>query len=385
MRANLTRGLLNAPPSIPEGKRKLQIFDQKTPGFLAEIRETCITFYMKWKDEAGRTRMLKIGRLGTDVTLEQARKRAVELRGQRAMGIDPYAERERRRTEPTVAEFVDHHFMPHQKTRKRSWREDEKLLFKRVTPVWGRRRLSTITTADVQRLHDGIVASGRTPATANRHLACVKRMFSLAVTWGELDRNPAQPVKLIRENNQRHRYLSKDEIAGLLAALTADSDQVGAAAIAFLLMTGARVSEALGARWSNIDAARNAWLIPNPKGGRAVHKPLSEAVLALLRQVPRVEGNPYLFPGHRDGERRTCLRNTWKRVCKAAGIEGCRLHDLRHTYASLLVGSGASPFVVQQLLNHSTPTMTQRYAHLAPGHLLEAANLAGRLVTDAQS
>ena len=381
MRAQLTKTLLGNPPAIPPGKNKVLVFDTKIAGFMIEVRPSCTTFYVKWKDRRGCTRSVKIGRHGSDVSLEQARKRATELRSAIALGGDPHADRQAEKTALTVAEFVEQRFLPHQKARKKSWDEDVKLLRKRILPAWGGKLLSDINTSDIQRLHDGVVAEGLTPATANRHLCLVKRMLSLALVWGEIAKDPARPVRLHRENGQRSRYLNEGEIAGLLAALDADPDRVGASVIRLLLMTGARAGEALAARWEHIDLERGIWTLPNPKGGRVAHKPLGAAAVALLRSQTRVEGNPFVFPGDRPGDHRYALRWTWDRVCKRAGIEGCRVHDLRHTFASLLVSRGVSLFVVQKLLNHSTPSMTQRYSHLAPDHLLDASNLAAQALT----
>ncbi len=381
MRAQLTKTLLGNPPAIPPGKNKVLVFDTKIAGFMIEVRPSCTTFYVKWKDRRGCTRSVKIGRHGSDVSLEQARKRATELRSAIALGGDPHADRQAEKAALTVAEFVEQRFLPHQKARKKSWDEDVKLLRKRILPAWGGKLLSDINTSDIQRLHDGVVAEGLTPATANRHLCLVKRMLSLALVWGEIAKDPARPVRLHRENGQRSRYLNEGEIAGLLAALDADPDRVGASVIRLLLMTGARAGEALAARWEHIDLERGIWTLPNPKGGRVAHKPLGAAAVALLRSQTRVEGNPFVFPGDRPGDHRYALRWTWDRVCKQAGIEGCRVHDLRHTFASLLVSRGVSLFVVQKLLNHSTPSMTQRYSHLAPDHLLDASNLAAQALT----
>ena len=377
MRALITKALLARPPAIPEGKAKLLIFDSKVTGFLVEVRPTCATFYMKWRDRRGRTLNLKLGRHGSDINVEQARKRAAELRSTIALGGDPRADREAEKAALTVDEFVETRFMPHQRARKKSWREDEYLLGKRILPAWGKRLLGDIKTSDVQRMHDSVVAEGRAPATANRHLCVVKRLFALAAVWGDVAKDPAKPVRLLRENNQCSRFLTEVEVGGLVAALDADPDSVGTAVIRLLMLTGARLSEVLEARWEHVDLLRRLWTLPSPKGGRLVHKPIGTAAAALLLAQPRVEGNPHVFPGERQGDHRRCIRWTWDRVCRAAGIEGCRVHDLRHTFASLLVSRGVSLFVVQKLLNHSTPTMTQRYSHLAPDRLLEASDLAG--------
>lgn len=378
MKSPLTKALLNNPPSIPSGKGKLLIFDNKINGFMVEVRPSCITFYLKWKDRRSQIKSLKLGRYGSDISLEQARKRAGELRSVIALGGDPHADRQAEKAALSVAEFVEQRFLPHQRARKRSWDEDRKILQKRVLPNWGPKMLSAVTTADVQKLHEGVLAEGRTPATANRHLCVVKRMFNLAPLWGDVAKDPAKPVKLYPENNERQRFLTQSEIPGLLTDLDADPDVVGASAIKLLILTGARANEALSARWEHVDLERRLWTLPNPKGGRVVHKPLSGAAVSLLVSQPRVPDNPHVFPGERAGDHRHDLRWTWARVCQVAGIENCRLHDVRDSFASLLVSKNVSIFVVQKLLNHSTPQMTMRYAHLAPNQLLDASEVAAR-------
>ena len=376
MKALLNQRWAANPPQLAVGQKKLVVYDTRVAGFHAEVRPTTVTYYLKWKDARGESKTLKIGR-SADLTADQARKKASELRSKIALGGDPHEEKKQAKEAVTVAEYVAERFLPHQKARKKSWREDEKILRKRILPSWGRRRLADVTTEDVQRLHDSIISDGRKPATANRHLALVKRMFSLAVVWGDVARDPAKPVRLHRENNQRHRYLDGSEIAALVAALDADHDKVGVGAVKLLLLTGCRAGEVLGAKWEDVDFNRRLLALPDPKGGRRAHKPLSDAAVSLLLAQPKLAGNPFVFPGDRVGDHRHELRNTWARACQAAGISDCRLHDLRHTFASVLVQSGTSLFVVQRLLNHSSPAMTQRYAHLAPTNLLDACNAVG--------
>ena len=324
--------------------------------------------------------MLKLGRFGHDVTLEQARKKAVEIRGRVVAGEDPSAERDAKAKALTVAEFVTQEFIPHQKARKRSWPEDIKLLDKRILPALGRKLLTQVTAGDIARLHDGIVAEGRAPATANRHLALTKTMLNRAVQWGHLDRSPAAGIRLMRENNQRHRYLTPDQIRALVQALHEDEDRIGASLLMLILLTGARFGETASAKWDDFDLDAKRWCLPKPKSGKTSFKPLSDTVVRLLATIPKEAKNPHVFPGTKPGSHRQSLRWTWGRVCRRAGIDDFHIRDLRHNFASILVTAGTSLYTVQALLNHSSPTMTQRYAHLAPGHLLDASEQAARLI-----
>ncbi|MFP5514651.1 MAG: tyrosine-type recombinase/integrase [Alphaproteobacteria bacterium] len=381
MKLQLTNKVLTTPPPVPPGKAKLVVHDAKLPGFVAEIRSTgIVTFYCKYKNRAGQTRMIKVGRLGQDVTLDQARKKTLELRGRIAAGEDPAMDRDQARQALTVAEFAER-FLDHQRARKKGWDKDKALLDHRILPAIGRKLLAEVTTAEITRIHDGIIKEGLTPATANRHLAVLKTMFNKAVLWGEIERSPALGVKLLKENNQRHVYLDQEQIQRLVRILGEDKDIIGARLLMILLLTGARFGEAARARWDEMDLEKRLWRLPDPKGGRVAFKHLSGAAVNLLTSMPREEGNPHVFPNGRLGGHRQTVQRLWERVCRKSGLTGVRIHDLRHTYASLLINSGESLFVVQQLLNHSTPVMTQRYAHLAGNTLARASEAAGRLVT----
>ena len=369
MKQKLSQTLLRNSPPIPAGKSKYKVFDNGgVKGLYAEFRRTGVTFALKWKERSGRTKYVKLGVYG-DITLEQARKLASELRAEIALGQDPHAARQRRKNELTFREFAETRFVPHQKVRKKSGGDDERICRKWLIPEFGSKTLSEVTTAGVSALLNRIVTIGRAPATANRVRACGGRLYELAIEWGEADTNPVKFVRPHRENNQCERFLTVDEIQRLVTAADAEPDLVGASAIVLLLVTGARAGEALGAKWSDINLVEGIWTLPDPKGGKRVHKPLNQAARDVLVKVQALRQNAFVFPGPQEGQRRKSLRAVWQRLCKKAGISGARIHDLRHTYASLLVSRGVSLFAVQRLLNHSSPTMTQRYAHWAPSDL----------------
>lgn len=146
-----------------------------------------------------------------------------------------------------------------------------------------------------------------------------------------------------------------------------------ASALRLLLLTGARKSEILRARWENVRTDLRLLIVPLSKSGRPRHIPLSAAAIAVLRALPRVPGRPWLFPGKAPGKPLSDLYPFWNRIRKELGLVGVRIHDLRHSYASFLVNSGHSLYEVQKLLGHSDPRTTMRYAHLGQAPLLAAA------------
>jgi integrase len=208
-------------------------------------------------------------------------------------------------------------------------------------------------------------------------------MFELSIKWGYRADNPAKGVGKFHEE-KRHRWLSDDELARLIAALADHPNQRAANVIRLQLLTGARIGEVLSARWSDFDLARGVWTKPShhTKQKRTEHLPLSGAAVSLLVRLASTEDAPrdLIFPGSSANKPMVDLRRFWSAVLSAARIENYRIHDNRHTHASHLVSSGMSLAVVGRLLGHTNPMTTQRYAHLADDPLREAADLFGRKI-----
>jgi integrase len=178
----------------------------------------------------------------------------------------------------------------------------------------------------------------------------------------------------------RQRFLTPEETQRLITSLDADENQVAAKAILLLLLTGARRREVTHAKWEDVDWAKQALLVPVSKSGRPRVIALNAAAIALLRSVPRDPTIPYVFR-----TRLTGLFYPWNRIRHRAALPDVRLHDLRHSFASFLVNKGTSLYVVQDLLGHTQPRTTQRYAHLARQTLLDAAEVVSGVVSSAQA
>ncbi len=373
----INRGLVSDPPAVPEGERKLRLFDDKLPGFFIEIWPSgTITFYVRYRDPRGRGREMRIGRLG-EVTADQARKKAHEIKAQARLGGDPAGERDKLKAMPTFSAFMESRYLPFVKDRIRSHLDHESFYRVRLKARWGNRRMDEIKPHDVAALQDSLRKEGLANGTINRYTAFVRRVFNLALEWEVIEgRNPARKAVMAREHH-REKFLTEAELRALFLALDREPNQVAASAIALLAATGARRSEAMKARWEHIDVERRLWVVPVSKSGRRRHIPLSDMAVRILVRQPRADGCPWVFPGQNRKKHIGCLRNTWLSVKKAAGLDiDLWLHDLRHTFASTLVSKGRTLYEVSQLLGHSQMSMTMRYAHLAPQRLLEAANEA---------
>ncbi|MDA7084768.1 tyrosine-type recombinase/integrase [Pseudomonas sp. SA3-5] len=333
-------------------------------------------FYLRYR-HAGRQRSMKLGNYG-DLDVADARSLALQHRALLAKGIDP---QDANQTEQgmTFRRFVDDHYVPHARVSKRSANSDESKFKTHLFAVFGHKPLNTITRQEIQRYHDELI-SKRAPATANRHLALLKRCFNLAILWGHLENNPAKGIRMHTENNQSQRFLSVEEAQRLWKALGKDDNQIAATAIKLMLVTGVRREEALQARWEHIDRDRQLWHLPMTKSGRQRFVMLSETALAVLSELPNEGNGHYLFPGTKPGKPLSNARKCFLRALKAAGVVQFRIHDLRHTFASLAINNGATLYEVQHLLGHASNKTTQRYAHLASDNLRDASSRVGALI-----
>ena len=270
--------------------------------------------------------------------------------------------------------FVSNIYLPHVKLRKRSWRVDERIARQHLSSAFGDKQLAEIRRHEVEDWLHGLASSGLAPATCNRILAVFKTICSLAVMRGLLPtgQSPCAGVSPFKIRTQRERYLTRDEARRLMRALE-KSGHPEAVALRLLLLTGARKSEILKARWEHVRLDLRLLVVPLSKSGKPRHIPLSDEAIAVIRSIPRQQGLPWLFPGHAPGKPLSDLYLFWNRLRRELGLADVRIHDLRHTFASFLVNAGHSLYEVQKLLGHGDPRTTMRYAHLGQASLVAAA------------
>jgi len=419
MRAKITKRKVD---ELQPGERDAFVWDAELPGFGCKITPKGSRIYVLQYGQAGRDRRVTIGRHGIDVTPEQARLEAQRLRGLVAAGETPSAAGAKRSGDITVAElgqrYLDEYAIPHKKPSGIA--QDRRNLQNHVVPLIGKLRVRAIERADVARVMRE-VAAGKTAKdektkrqgrrivrggeiVANRVQALLSKMFALAEDWKLRSEgtNPCRGVKRYAEHKVE-RFLSGDELTRLGAALASsavDGSRGSSAKLALkkrkvtrtreasidalrlLLLTGCRVGEVLSLRWQHVDVERRLLLLPDSKtGAKSIF--LSQSAIELLRSQPRVAGSDYVFAGDREGKPVVSLRKTWERLCAAAKIGNVRLHDLRHSYASIAAAGGMSLPVIGALLGHSQPSTTARYAHLAASPLHEAADAIGARIVAA--
>lgn len=336
----------------------------------------------------GRERRFTIGAY-PGWSVAAARDEARRLRQAIDRGEDPLGERIAIREAPTFDELCDRYIAEYA-VRKRTARGDESAIRRVLRPKLGSRKVASITFADIDALHrKATVENG--PYAANRLLALLSKMFALAVRWGMRPDNPAKGVSRNPEE-RRYRYLSGDELRRLTEALAVHPNRLAANAVRLLLLTGARRGEVLGATWDQFDLAAGVWTKPSShtKQKREHRVPLSAPAQQLLAEMKaeaelraekmKREISRYVFPARVGDGPMVEIKTAWAALCKAAGLSGVRIHDLRHTYASLLASAGLSLPIIGALLGHTQPGTTARYAHLFDDPLRAATERVAAIV-----
>lgn len=374
------RALDALPACAPESASKADEYsDSEMIGLKAlvsRIRE--IVLYHRYTFN-GKKRAYRIG-VYPGISISEARQKVQENRAILDRGSDPQEGSDRTKGMPTFAEHAQE-FMNFVKQYKRSANADESKLRLYLLPYFGTRRLCDITLREIQTYH-AKVTNTLAPSTANRHLALLSKMFSLAMQWDRITKNPCLGIKKFKEDNQQQRFLSPEEIGRLYQAMDADVNKIATNALKLLLLTGCRREEVLQAKWEDISLESGTWFLPKGKTGSRYIQ-VNGGAKALLESIVRTE-SPYVFPGRDDPNKPlNNPRKCFNRVLKVAGIEMIRIHDLRHSHASLLVNQGVSLFMVQKILGHSSPKTTQRYSHLSDSTLRAASETVSNLVNQA--
>jgi integrase len=370
--------------ACPEGVKKIDFFDREQRGFMLEVRRSGgKTFYQRYTDERGRERQFKIG--PSDVlSLSMARRKARTTAAEALVGSDPQERRAEMRTIPTFAELVRDRYLPHVKSYKRSWCTDETVLRVHILPVLGSQYVDLVRAEPIAALVERMREKGYASGTTNRVVIVLRHIFNLARKWRVpgVGENPTAGIN-IAPDVKRERFLSLEEAQRLIVSIEQDENQVAAKAIMLLLLTGARRNEVTHARWDYLDWEKRTLLVPVAKSGKPRTIALNGAAITLLRSIPRLDFNPYILPSPVTGEPSPSLFFPWQRIRTRAGLPDLRLHDLRHSFASFLVNNGVSLYVVQGLLGHANTKYTQRYAHLTPDTLRDAAETMGSVIAGA--
>jgi integrase len=396
--------------ALQQSTRDVFLWDPDLKGFGVKVtRKNGVKKYVVQYRIAGLGRRAAAKRvvLGTHGTLtpEEARKLARRELSKVAQGTDPAGERATRKATKTVAELWSDYIEHSRHRLKENTRVEYERMFKQhVAPALGGRLVPEVDTNDVRRLHRSM---HDTPYVANRVAAMLGGFFTYAWREGVLDHNanPAHGIEFYKEA-PRERFLTPIEFRRLGEALTrAERDGLppapehrkepvsartakhrpksadtpipaspyGVAAIRLLALTGCREGEILSLKWDDVDLERGYLRLSETKTGKSV-RPLGQAAGALLGSLPRFDGNPHVLPGTIPGQHLKEIKRLWHAVRSAAELKDVRIHDLRHSFASVPASSGESLLVVRSLLGHKRVATTERYAHLGDDPAKRAAD-----------
>lgn len=385
--------------------RRYMIADTDIPGFWLVVTKTGKkSFVLRYRVGGGRAATIREPKIGDWPAMKAAKARSIasDWFAEVRLGGDPGGARQELRAAPTMATLFDRYLTDHARPTKKasSFAEDVQLLKDYLRPAFDKRKVHEVTRADVDRFHKGL---SHKPYRANRALALLSKAMNIAEVWGWRP-DGSNPVRHVRKfaEKRRERFLSPAEL-GRLGAVLRQAERDGflilppregvrdvevsslisrhvVAAIRLLMLTGARKSEILGLRWAWIDMAAGRAHLPDSKTGFKVVI-LPPAALAELARLPRLPDNPHVIVGGKPGAALVNLKDPWAVIRKCAGIEDVRIHDLRHSFASVGAAGGASLPILGALLGHSQPSTTARYAHLADDPLqAAAAEIGGRIV-----
>ena len=375
----------NVESQAPSNKA-IYLWDGNLSGFGLKIlpsgRKTYLVQY-RMGGRKGRTRRMTIGVHGT-VTTEQARREAKTLLAKVSLGIDPLADKDKAKQAPTTDELLQKFLTEYVdvKLGPRTQVEYHTVIRLKVPKSFRRKYIHEITRRDVAQIHQSM---SDMPTRANKTIMVLSKFFNWCEEYEYRDNytNPCRHVKKYKEE-ARQRFLSQEEQERLKQSLvTAENDNLATPyaieSIRMLMFTGARLREILDLKWSFINWELGVLSLPKSKtGAKTIY--LNPQALEVLKRVLRQKDNPYVFCGVKQGQPIINLQKPWRRIRSMANLDDVRLHDLRHTFASVAVMNGMSLPIVGALLGHSKPQTTARYAHLASDPLLEAAELIGRKI-----
>jgi integrase len=393
----------------PSGEAETALWDTEVKGFGIRVRRGSKSYIVHYRIGSGRgatLRKLTIGKHGSPWTPEAARASAKRLLAEVAAGRDPAAARQEDRKALTFSELIDLYVAGGVSHKKSSTlKVDRGRIEHHLRPLLGRVRADRIGRADVERMRN-TVAAGKTAKTiesgdkrragstatggkgaAAQCVALVSSIYAFAIGRALCAGNPARGVKKAPVR-KIERFLTEAEFARLAEALDAEAQRSGnlypPAAIKLLLFTGCRKGEITNLQWGHVDFERECLRLPDSKSGAKVVY-LNAPARALLQELPRLRDDERVIAAMRADSAGPAVDKVWSRMRRAAGLTGVRLHDLRHSFASVGAAGGLSLPIIGALLGHKHAATTARYAHLSADPLRAANDAVGARIAAAMS
>jgi len=403
-RFNFTKASIEALPLPPAGERTTY-HDQHTAGLQLRVTSSGRkTFSLYKRAKGGQPERVTIGSFNDGVTVEQARTKALKLKSAMIEGVSPTMALRAARAELTFGEAFDMYIRDHAtptglKSIDRMRGDFERYLGsmppnakkkhgkERVKSPgsvnWQDRKLSTITQRDIKDLRASLVKECGS-AAANHALKLVRVVFNKVCEWGEFKgENPALNPGLLKIAS-KDRFLQKQELPLLFEALEKTTNTNIRDFILLSILTGARRSNVLSMRWSDIDLDRAEWRIPDTKNGEPVIIQLShQAIQTLTTRAAIVSATGWVFPGTGKTGHMMSPKKGVSTILKTAKIEKLTIHDLRRTLGSWQAITGASLPIIGKSLGHKSIAATQIYARLSADPVRESVQRATRAIFEA--
>ena len=347
------------------------IWDTQVRGFGIRITPTGNkTFLIYWRRDNGAQRKKSIGKYGK-ITIEQARKIAQSFFYKISMGEEPLQKRNdlsfREYSSMYLDEYSYHHKSP------ATFMNETYIINNHLLPKFGKKKINDLTRREIEKFLNSFQSHKVLP---NRILSLISHMYTKSIEWGYSKLNPTQGIKKKKEE-KRSRYLTRNEINRLLEVLNNFTHKNVSQALKLLLFTGSRKGEVLGAKWSEFDFENTEWVKPmhRTKQRKQERIPLNEEALKVLYELKETRTSIFLFPSPSKKGHLLDIKSSWEHIRREAKLADVRIHDLRHTYASILINNGVSLSIVGKLLGHSNASTTERYAHLNNDTLRRATNI----------
>lgn len=401
MRAKITKRLVDS-LTATESTGDIQVWDTELLGFGIRIRvKGAKTYFVKTRVN-GKQIWVSIGRHGSPHGPTEARKKAHDILTEAQDGNDPAETKKAERKAITVETLCALYLKEGCTTKKASTLvSDRGRITRHIIPLLGSKRVKDVTRADVERFLQS-VAKGKTATdektkthgraivtggkgTATRTVGLLGGIFTFAVDRGYRDDNPVHGVKRFKDK-KCERFLSEKELGKLGKALRKaekeGENKAAIDAIRLLMLTGCRKSEILTLRWQDVDFEWSCLRLPESKTGAKI-VPLGKDASDLLRELPKHEGSEYVFTSNKEGMHIVGIQKVWDRVREIAELTDVRLHDLRHSFASVGAASGDSLLMIGALLGHKDAKTTARYAHLSDNPIKQAADRIAGVIAGA--
>ncbi|HMW40546.1 MAG TPA: tyrosine-type recombinase/integrase [Saprospiraceae bacterium] len=369
---NFTKAEIDSLPLPMNGKRDTYQ-DTKVSGLHLRISSTGIkTFSVFKRIKGGNPERITLGRY-PDMTIDQARRKTMEINLAIADGRNPAEAKRKLKSELLFGELFEEYLERHSKPKKKTWTEDLDKYRNHIEKPLGKRKLSEIDRAAISLIHSNVTKAGY-PIAANRILALISSVFGWAISAGLWENNPAIGIRRNKEKS-RDRFIQSDELPRFFQALSEETNGTVRDYILISLLTGARRSNVCSMKWQDINFERAEWRIEATKNDTPQTVTLSPEAIEVL-QNRKSDDSEFVFPGSGKSGHLQEPRKGWERILKSAGIKDLRLHDLRRTLGSWQAKTGASLAIIGKSLNHKNQNTTAIYARLDLDPVRDSVNTA---------